>query len=417
MHVRTIVSFLLTAVAFAADIGRAEAASQLVETVQTHLYAGETNAAAAAAEAALAATPTDGEARFALGAVQFLQAIENLGQAFHRYGLNNGESVAGLAGLPLFRLPVPPNATPEKIDYDALRGVLGKFVDDLGKAEATLSGVNSTALDLPLNIGLIRFDLDGDGKGSEQEGLGSILAKLGGSEMSGIDAANPLLVDFDASDVPWLRAYCHLLMALAEFPLAHDWRAAFESTFQGLFPRAELPLSRAESFPLPDEYRMYPAVADLIAFIHLLHWPVAEPQRMRSVLAHLEAIPPLSRENWTRIQAETDDGNEWLPNPHQTGFLPGVTVTQGQIDGWMLLLDESEALLQGRKLLPHWRFDKGINVRRMFLEPTTFDLVLLIQGSAAIPYLETGEMSTGVTWQRIGDLLGGNFIGYAIWFN
>lgn len=417
MRIRTIVSLLVAALALDAGAQRAHAASQLVETMQTHLYAGETAAAAAAAEAALATSPADDEARFALGAVQFLQSIGHLGQAFHRYGLNNGESVAGLSGLPFFRLPVPPNASPEKIDYDALRGVLSALVDDLGEAEATLSEVKSTTLDLPLNIGLIRLDLDGDGKGSEEEGLGSILAKLGGSEMSGTDAANPLLVDFDASDVPWLRAYCHLLMALAEFPLAHDWRTAFDSTFQGLFPHAGLPLGEAEQLPPLDEYRMYPAIADTIAFIHLLHWPVAEPERMRSVLTHLEAIPPLSRENWKRVQAETDNGKEWLPNPKQTGFLPGVTVTQEQIDGWMLLLDESEALLQGKKLLPHWRFDKGINLRRMFLEPTTFDLVLLIQGSAAIPYLESGEMSTGVTWQRIGGLLGGNFIGYAIWFN
>ena len=43
--------------------------------------------------------------------------------------------------------------------------------------------------------------------------------------------------------------------------------------------------------------------------------------------------------------------------------------------------------------------------------------MLLIQGSAAVPYLEDGELSTGVTWQRIGDLIGGNFIGYAMWFN
>ena len=68
-------------------------------------------------------------------------------------------------------------------------------------------------------------------------------------------------------------------------------------------------------------------------------------------------------------------------------------MTQEQIDGWMLLLDEFEALLKGEKLLPHWRFDKGINLRRIFLEPTTFDVVLLIQGSAAIPYLEDGELS------------------------
>ena len=417
MRIRTIACCLLAALAATGAVNGAQAASELVESVQVHLYAGETAAAAAAAEERLAASPEDDEARFALGAVQFLQAIENLGQAFHRYGLNNGEAIGGLAGLPFFRLPVPPNASPEKIDYNALRGVLSALVGDLAKAEGTLAGVNSTALDLPLNIGLIRLDLDGDGTGSEEEALGSILGAIGGPAMSGADAAEPLLVDFDASDVPWLRAYCHLLTALAEFPLAHDWRAAFEASFQGLFPHAGLPLSQAERLPLPDEYRMYPPIADLIAFIHLLHWPVAEPERMKSVLAHLEAIPPLSRENWARVLAETDNGKEWLPSPRQTGFLPGVTVTQEQIDGWMLLLDEFEALLKGEKLLPHWRFDKGLNLRRVFLEPTTFDVVLLIQGSAAIPYLEAGELTDEVTWRRIGDLIGGNFIGYAIWFN
>src|SRR4051812_16642045 len=76
MRTRTIVSILLAALALNAGVGRAQASSQLVETVQTDLYAGETAAAANAAEAALAASPADDEARFALGAVQFLQAIE-----------------------------------------------------------------------------------------------------------------------------------------------------------------------------------------------------------------------------------------------------------------------------------------------------------------------------------------------------
>src|SRR5689334_2088133 len=118
MRIRTILGFFL--VALAAGGGQAQAASQLVESVQTHLYAGETAAAADVAAAAIAADSSDDEARFALGAVQFLQAIENLGRAFHRYGLSNGDSVGGLAGLPFFRLPVPPNPDPQKTDYDAL---------------------------------------------------------------------------------------------------------------------------------------------------------------------------------------------------------------------------------------------------------------------------------------------------------
>src|SRR5438128_757122 len=103
MRMRTIFGLLLVALALHGGVGRAQAASQLVESVQTHLYAGETAAAADAAGAALSTDSANDEARFALGAVQFLQAIENLGRAFHRYGLTNGESVGGLAGLPFFR--------------------------------------------------------------------------------------------------------------------------------------------------------------------------------------------------------------------------------------------------------------------------------------------------------------------------
>lgn len=417
MRFRMIFFGCLAAALGAAGVpGGAHAASELIETVQTHLYAGESAAAAAAAKARLGANAEDDEARFALGAVQFLQAIENLGRAFYRYGLNNGERAAGLAGLPFLRLPVPPNPDPEPIDYQKLRGVLSALVDDLGKAEATLAGIDSLTLDMPINIGLVRLDFDGDGKGSEEEALARVIDRIARGSFDPA-TADPILVDFDASDVPWLRAYCRLLSAIAEFPLAHDWKPAFEATFQGLFPRAGLPLSQVERPLPPEENPWFPPAADLVAFIHLLHWPVTEPARLQSVLAHLEAIPPLSRENWKRVNAETDSKKEWLPNPRQTGVFPGVTVTQEQIDGWLMLLDEYEALLKGEKLLPHWRFDKGINLRRLFLEPTTFDIVLLIQGSAAIPYLEDGEKTDGDTWRRIGELLGGNFFGYALWFN
>ena len=126
-------------------------------------------------------------------------------------------------------------------------------------------------------------------------------------------------------------------------------------------------------------------MADMIAFIHLNHWPVVEPERLRRVLGHLEAMVSLSRENWRRITAETDDRNEWIPNPKQSGVLPRMQVTQDQADGWQRFLEEFDALLQGRKLIPHWRFQQGVNLRRFFLEPTTFDLVLLIQSWGFCP--------------------------------
>ena len=80
-------------------------------------------------------------------------------------------------------------------------------------------------------------------------------------------------------------------------------------------------------------------------------------------------------------------------------------------------MDEFEALLKGDKLIPHWRLAKGINLRRVFTEPRTFDPILWAQGSAALPYVENGPMTTAETWNRITRIFGGNFLGYAIWFN
>jgi len=36
----------------------------------------------------------------------------------------------------------------------------------------------------------------------------------------------------------------------------------------------------------------------------------------------------------------------------------------------------------------------GVNLRRVFTEPREFDLVLWVQGTAAVPYLEAGEVTT-----------------------
>ena len=430
--------------------GNAFAASDVVAKVQAALYAGQTAEAASSVQARLAEAPDDNEARFALGAVQFLQAVEHLGQALYRYGLKSGYRTGatelGLSSLPILRLPVSPNPRPDKITYDAFRHILDGFVRDLQTADATLSKIDSDKIDLPLNIGLIRLDLNGDGKGSDDETLWRIFKVVADVRWLNENEAKQLLVDFDSSDVPWLRAYCHFLMAIAEFPLAYDWRQGFETIFHNLFPKSDLPFSEGfkkeqdllvelakrncSSAPpwsnYPQCQKLYgiindSALADLVAFFHLNHWPVFEPHRLRDVLENLEMMVRLSRDSWNHILAETDDNNEWIPNLKQTGVLPRVLprlrVTQNQFDGWMLFLDEFEAVLNGKKLIPHWRFDQGINIRRFFLEPTTFDLVLLLQGSAALPYLQDGDLVTEQTWSRIERLFEGHFFQYFIWFN
>ena len=161
-------------------------------------------------------------------------------------------------------------------------------------------------------------------------------------------------------------------------------------------------------------------IRDLVAMVHLVRLPVVEPARLKSALTHMEAMIVLSRSSWKFILAETDDNLEWVPNPKQGSVVPNVRVTAEMVEGWTGFLDEFEAVLQGKKLAPSWRGKqpkRGINVRRVLIEPRTLDLVLWVQGAAAAPYLEAGEVSLVETWNRFNRSFGGNFIGFALWFN
>ncbi len=101
----------------------------------------------------------------------------------------------------------------------------------------------------------------------------------------------------------------------------------------------------------------------------------------------------------------------------KNGVLPGMTVTQQTVDGWMAFLSVYDSILKGETLIPHWRLEKGINFRRVFTEPRPFDPILWAQGSAALPYLEQGTMADSDSWSRMMQMFEGNFLGYAIWFN
>jgi len=237
-------------------------------------------------------------------------------------------------------------------------------------------------------------------------------------------------------------------MAIAEFPLAYDWQAAFDVTFPGIFPMPSSPNARlhaaaneldaligqALALPEPEQERFFgehadrfeelgqiadiAGIADLIAFIHLNRWPLVDPDRMRSVARHLGEMVRLSRVNWARIEAETDDRREWIPNPRQSAAFPEFAVSAAQIEAWQAFLVEFEAILEGRKLIPHWRFEEGINIARLFADPPeTFDIVLLIEGAAALPYLEAGELTTSQTWRRITQVFGGDFFRFFILLN
>lgn len=366
-----------------------------------------------------ARNPRDPGARMALGMIQFTRAIERLGQGLHRYGLAPPRQ----AFIPILRLPVPENPRPEKLDYDKLRAVYLTFLADLTQAEATLAAMPEGEAKLPIDVLKIRFDFKGDGQAGPEESLIAIMQRM--TTMPGRPAAaiTPDMkweVAFDRADATWLRGYCNVMSAFLEFVLAHDWRDSFAAAGHLFFAGARDPANPAHATAEATAMlgRDSGTVADAVAMIHLIRWPLVEAARMAKARQHLKQVVALSRQNWREILAETDDDREWLPGPQQkNGAITALRVTQERVDGWMMALDEFEAVLDGKKLLPHWRYAKGVDFRAFFEQPTPFDLVLWFTGHAAVPYLKDGEVLSQARVREIQAMFGGNFAGYAFWFN
>ncbi len=365
----------------------------------------------------LKSSPHDDQARLGLGGLQFIRAVERLGQSLYRYGLRSDKGQR--LNVPFLRLPVPLNPKPERLTYPASRKILEVLITDLQKVEATLSPIQDETVKLPLRVGQIRLDLTGAGKPDDL--FKTLLNHYMGGQRN-IRPEDDLLIVFDRGDVAWLRGYCHLLMALAQIGLAFDWQELFDCTAHVFFAKVETPhefLKTLKEAPGQGFFDLGGTdLADVIAFIHLIRLPIKEPARMKSALSHLEQMLALSKESWKFILAETDDDHEWLPNPRQKGVL-GIPVRQEMIDGWLEFVEETEALLAGKRLIPFWRGDekRGVNLKRVFTEPRALDLVLWIQGTAATPYLEEGPITKPAVWDRLQRVFRGEFIGFAIWFN
>jgi hypothetical protein len=415
MFIRALVFFCLAV----ASAGALHAATP-VEFLEQHLQAGTLPAGEAAMKDILKKTPKDAQARFGLGVVQFLRAVEGLGQDLSRYGFLQTASVARAGAMLGNQLPIPINPNPEEIDYQKARQIYQKFVTQLEQAEATLALVDSPDVKLPLHFGQIRLDFFGAGKTTESEPvmLSEVYARMNRAAAIDPEAAKKFVISFDAGDVQWLRGYCHLLMALGETTLAHDFHEIFERSGHLFFTKVKTPYTFLHK-ETTKEWLAFEPIIDVIATIHLINFPVAEPKRMTTALKHLESMVEVSSKSWDLIVAETDNDNEWIPNSNQESVIPNVKVTQEMIDSWKHFLAEARDILKGDTLIPFWRGkdERGVNLRLVFTDPKSFDLVLWVHGTGAAPYLQKGKVTEPAVWERLNRVFGGEFIGFALWFN
>lgn len=420
-----LVLFLLLVFPFPAALAQSGA----LAAAERLLYEGDTFEAAEVLADGLAASPDDAEVRLALGTVQAMTALETLAQDAFRYGLGGGgvEEAGQMLGV-----PVPHNPRPDQVGYDDMRAALERFHARLVTADETLASLTELigtdagrSLEWRIELGRVRLDFDGDGVAGDPLSLLFAQARpVRPSELEGVAEAIP--IDADLGDALWLRGYLNVVAATMDVFLAYDAREAWDATAQLFFPRAVTAIPYLAS---PSEPRLggfdAALLADVIALIHLIDLPVADAERAATALARLRTTVAMSQASWRAILAETDDGREWLPNPSQSGVVPAgpdgapLAVEEEMVASWLELMDEVDAILAGERLVPYWRVadGRGVNVRRVFLEPRPLDLILWIQGAAVQPYLEEGTLTRGDDWARIRRAFGGRFASFAFWFN
>jgi hypothetical protein len=362
----------------------------------------------------LKVNPNDDRTRFGLGVVQLMGGVESLMQSLYRYGLQQN---AVTSFFPILRLPVPNNPTPQPITYKDSRSILQNLLTDLDKVKNTLEPIKDPTVKLPLRIGLTRMDLNANKKLEANESFWKTFSLLTGRQATEKDAQK-FAIAFDAGDVVWLKGYCNLLSAIAQVVLAYDESKLFDSTGHLIFakPQTSYPfLQKGKSNFVFGEVD----ITDLIAFIHLINFPVAEPQRLSMALQHMQTVTALSRQSWKMILAETDNDREWLPNPKQKAVIPNAAVTKPMIDSWLSFLNEADALLTGQKLVPFWRKPelRGLNINKVFTQPRQLDLVLWVQGTGAAAYLENGKPTDPGVWQRLLEVFRGQLLQFGAWFN
>lgn len=315
--------------------------------LETFLHAGKFTVGLVDLQTQLLNASNNDNLRFQLGLTQFFNSIERLGQSLHRFGVKQA-----LDEFPFLRLPVPENLKPDPINYVQFRRILDDLIRDLDSVDSTLALIQADDVAVSLRLGVIRFDMDGDGNADQE--LTAILKQLHQEEFAFLQGNETLPVDFDRGDVTWLRIYCQLMAAVLDFALAFDLEPGFDQHARDVFDNPQV---GKRSWDSERVFR------------------VVEPRRLARVRHRLILITELNHEMWKQIRAETDNGLEWLPNSSQQSVL-GFTVSDPLVDSWLAAMTEVGAALRGERVIEKWlwpwlfqRTGKGLNLKLLLEDP------------------------------------------------
>lgn len=425
---------VLGGLALAAMLVGAAQAGEVGDATVAHLYAG--TAAEGLAAATEACYLVDQEACFAEGLIKLVRAYEGLAQDFYRYGATTPGTPAAALLLGIGDLgenAAPANPNPEPLTYTALRTVFVDFLADIDQARMSFERAGAAG-DYVIKIDplRVRIDFDGDGEASEGESLGALMGSMGEfADIPAPDSPPPggksktktpepmdTTIGFDRADAIWFAGYMQAVAAPVDLLLAHDFSEFFDAYLHRVFPKSDLPMQDYSAgstlFMDPDSDAF---IADIVAAIHTADFPVTDSERLAGVLARLKSIIALSRQNWELILLETDDDRELVPGPHQTSLSPEMPVTSETVDAWMATLSTVDQILDGELLVPHWRFKQGFDLKAYFETATETDLVMLLTGHDALPYIKPGPIADAESFAEANRVFGTEWLSYAFWFN
>lgn len=388
--------------------------------VEPYLMAGKLTEGEVALLEHLEKNPKDDQARFGLGVLQFLQGVEHLGKSLSQFQLDTKNTL--LESLPFFRFPVKAGAQEKQVELEDIHAMLEKISKLMDKSEKTLSQIDSDDVELPLRLFQINLDYDGDGVlNAEEENFSQVMTQY---FRQNNDDQSDTVVLFDRSDVEWLLGYTHIIRTMTELIQAYDQSELWEVVAHRVFKNPKIKsdflmeerVDQQEDDMWWDEY----FIIDAIAGVHNMRFPLKDASRVKKAEQHFRASMAHSRKMWAFIEAETDNRNEWLPSTKQQSVINEAKITASQLKAWKSFLNETEAILDGKKLIPFWRGvnpERGLNLKKFVDNPRDIDVVLWIHGIAAIDYLEEGDVSEPATWGRFQRVFNGNFMGFAAWIN
>ncbi|MDU8911859.1 hypothetical protein [Aestuariicoccus sp. MJ-SS9] len=143
-----------------------------------------------------------------------------------------------------------------------------------------------------------------------------------------------------------------------------------------------------------------------------------DADRVRAVRDHWKAMIAHNRTFWARLDKETDNDREWIPNALQNSALP-LELPDGVGESWLGVLNDAEQVLDGKLLVPHPLLPRGygVNLGAWFDDPSSLDLVDWIHGRGAYPYAARGPHISDLRWNLFNEMVGGNAGSFAIFFN